>query len=437
MRKRWLSLILAVMMAFSWMAPVAAASSLPEDGPGFLEKLRRFVARERLERRRPRQLMGTVVSVDGDTMLVETRRGDVTVQTDPLTRFVSPEGPLPDVSAVEVGNFVIVRGKKTPDGIQADLLVVLLKKPQFFQGDVVSIDDDTFRLATADEEIVVIADDNTRYRLPGAVVSSLEALNVGDTVRVLGIQIEESGEVLARLVMRARLRAGWIEGNVVAVDSTTLTLDRRTGGEVVLQVTESTEFTVPEVTNPDFEDVSVGDHVHARVVVEDKGPVALNVKVIPPDAAALAGEVVRIEEDTLVIQTRLEQEIAVEVEDTTRIVVPGTEIPSLSDVWVGDRVRVNGAWQTADRFTAWQLNVGAKERLKRTQGRILSRGDGQLTLGTIDGTLTVRVDEETRYQLQDIDTPGFEDLETGWRIAVRGVWQKTGDLLARDIRELH
>lgn len=437
MKKRWFWLILAVMVAFSWAIPVAAASTLPDEGPGFLEKLRRTVL-GRLEQRRSRWVRGNVVSVEGDALSVETRRGDeVRVQTDVLTWFMSPTARVPESNLIEVDSFVVVRGDRTEEALQADLVLVLADKPDILRGQVVSIGANTFVMTTDDEELTVVTNESTRYRLPGIETQGLESLQEGEAILVSGTFLEEDGDILARLISRPRQRIGRIEGDVIAVEDVSLTLERRRGDEVTLGIMDNTVFVVPGVPIPTSENVNIGDHVHARIVVEDEGQTAQYVKVIPPDAAALVGEVVEVNTADLVIQTRLEQEIVIEVEETTRLVVPGLENPTLSDVWNGDRVHISGAWQTEDRFLAWEIGVVAEDRFKRTQGRVLALEDDVLTLGTTDGTLTVRVDEETRYHIPDVDAPAFANLETGQRIAVRGLWQEAGELLAREIRSIH
>jgi len=437
MKRRWLCLIIAVMIVFSWATPVAAASTLPDEGPGLLEKLRRSVL-ERLEQRRTQWLRGNVISVEGDTLSVETRQGDeVTVETDILTRFLSPTGQLPDASLIEIDSFVIVRGDRAEAALQADLILVLAGKPDVMRGNVVSVGTDTFRMAVDGEDLTVVTDEHTRYRLPDVDTHGLEALREGEVVLVTGAALEEEGDILARLISQPSQRVGKIEGDVVTVDAISLTLKRRRGGEVTLEITDDTVLIIPGVTAPTYENVNIGDHVHARVVVEDGEQTARRIKVIPPDAAGLVGEVIEVEAGSLIIQTRLEQEIVVEVQDTTRLVVPGVENPILSDIWNEDRVRIGGVWQTEDRFLAWEIGVVAADRLKRTRGRILSIGDDVLTLGTVDGMLSVRVNEDTRYQIPDVDEPTIVDFESGQRIAVRGVWQEGGELLAQEIHSIH
>jgi RNase P/RNase MRP subunit p29 len=350
---------------------------------------------------------------------------------------MSPTGRVPESNLIEVDSFVVVRGDRTEEALQADLVLVLADKPDILRGQVVSIGANTFVMARDDEELTVITDESTRYRLPGIETQGLESLQEGEAILVSGTFLEEDGDILARLISRPRQRIGRIEGDVIAVEDVSLTLERRRGDEVTLGIMDNTVFVVPGVPTPTSDSVNVGDHVHARIVVEDEGQAAQYVKVIPPDAATLVGEVVEVNTADLVIQTRLEQEIVIEVEETTRLVVPGLENPTLSDVWNGDRVRISGAWQTEDRFLAWEIGVVAEDRLKRTQGRVLALEDDVLTLGTTDGTLTVRVDEETRYQIPDVDAPAFANLEIGQRIAVRGLWQEAGDLLAREIRSIH
>ncbi|MCD6344217.1 MAG: hypothetical protein J7M17_01240, partial [Anaerolineae bacterium] len=75
--------------------------------------------------------------------------------------------------------------------------------------------------------------------------------------------------------------------------------------------------------------------------------------------------------------------------------------------------------------------VQSQGRVGKGNGRILSLGDGEFTLGSPHGTVRVLVNDETRYRFPDVDDPGFDDLEAGQQVGVAGLFQEDGSLLAR------
>jgi hypothetical protein len=178
----------------------------------------------------------------------------------------------------------------------------------------------------------------------------------------------------------------------------------------------------------------VGNEVRIRAEVIDKDEfVALRIVVIPPDAAALVGEVNDIEGTTVQVETRLGQVVAVQTDAATQIILPGLESPSLQDLREGDKVRIGGSWVNEDTFTGWAIQVRKDGRVGEVQGRLLTLGNAEFTVGSPHGVVSVIVDAETRYRIPGVEEPTFDDLSEGQWVVARGLFEEDNTLRARGV----
>ena len=431
MKSRGWILVLVVAASLVAVVPVMAASPGPDKFPRAFERPPAVIA-EAQGRRRDR-IAGKVVSVEGNTIALGTPRGQVDVVTDAATRFIMPGVESPGLDAVVPGMKLAAQGRRDSDVFRARVVLVVPENVGRFQGEVATVGPDSFTLNTAGQTLTVAVNERTRFILPGTEDPGLDDLAVGETVIVAG-QTQDDGTFLARLVTRLRPRIGKISGTVTAVGADSLTVQRRDGSETTGLVNDETDIFVPGVENATLADVKVGDKVQVQGNLEDDTAVALRIVVISPEAAALLGEVASVEGATVQVKTRTDQVIAVETDALTRMVIPGVAAPALADLRVGDKVRIGGEWQDAGTFHAWVINVGRQGRVGRVQGRILSVAGSEFTLGSPQGSITVAVDDETRYTLPDVETPGFDDLKKGQWAVVIGLLEEDGALLARSVQ---
>ncbi len=221
-------------------------------------------------------------------------------------------------------------------------------------------------------------------------------------------------------------------GDVTAVEPDGLTLALPNGEERQIAVDEATRYFVPEVAEPTLEDIHVGDRVRVglRPPAEPEAvPVARSVAVIPEDAAGLRGTLSAVGETSVTVETRLDQSITVQVDETTRVLIPGEEGATPEALQEGDRVEIGGRWLDTSTFQAWIIRVDRRPIRRMARGRILTLGTSQFTLGTMDGVVTVQVDEATRYR-QGGEEVGFDALAEGQFVTVAGEKQDDGTWLA-------
>ena len=225
-----------------------------------------------------------------------------------------------------------------------------------------------------------------------------------------------------------------IIGTVTHIETGSLTIECGDGRTFTFALTEETRYIVPDVVDPALSDIHKGDRVRvtARREAGADLPQAIVVAVVPEDTALLRGEITVLGTESFTLETRLEQEIAVTVNDATLYFVPGdSEADSVQALRAGDHVKVIGRWVDAETFHGWIVRVDRRSRLGRAWGRVLTVGESEFTLGTPNGVITVRVDEETRYRVPDDAQPDFTAVEEGAFVAVAGEKLEDGSLLAR------
>ncbi len=421
MQSRWMTMVGVILLSLALVMPALAAPG----GPG--SELR--PQREGRTGDRPR-VAGEVIAVEEESLLITTERGELTLYVDTLTRFIIPEVESPGLEDVEVGNFVLAAGEREGDGLRVRVLVVRPAKPLRLRGEVESVGSEGFTLLTEAGTVEVIVDEITRFRLPKLEQPGLTDLEVGRSVVVVGQAVDEG--VLARLVSVPRPKEGKVRGTVTAVGATSLTVERGAGHEMTFTVTDETVILVPEVAEPALEDVEVGAVVEVRAHLVEGEPSALHIAVIPSEAALLVGEVVEVQGGVIQVQTRLDQIIAVETDESTRFFIADVEEGGLEAVEAGDPVHCGGKWDADGGFLAWVVRVPADQRPAEVSGLILSVADENFRLGTRYGIVSVSVTAETHYRFPGEPDFGFENLEEGHRVHVHGLHE--GDsLLARQI----
>lgn len=142
----------------------------------------------------------------------------------------------------------------------------------------------------------------------------------------------------------------------------------------------------------------------------------------------LSGSVVEVGEGTIVLDMPLGK-LNVHTDAATRFVIPDVASPSLDDIAVGMKVAVQGR-RMGQTFRA-QVVLVLPENGGRVRGKVAGVGENSFELATGDKTLSVRVDEQTRFRLPGIENPSLYDLTVDTQAVVAGLYQDDGGLLAR------
>lgn len=174
----------------------------------------------------------------------------------------------------------------------------------------------------------------------GGVEIELDALEVGDTIRLRETRDDDGTWSVTGIVVVVPMTAG----TVTKVDAASITISERGGLTRVITTTGSTVYKVGG-EDGSRSDVTVGDEV---IVAGDSGDdgsfTATSVIVRLP---RVAGEVTAKSGSSLTLQLRDGSTITVTVDADTEYVLPDVTDPGLDDIDVGDRVVVVGS-ETAD-----------------------------------------------------------------------------------------
>ena len=322
-------------------------------------------------------LLGQVTAIKGTTLMVKTPNGERQVTTNDETRFRIPGVENPTIADVKVGDYILARGEPDSTGTfaaQAILAVSGQRVGRFIvQGTVSAIEGTTLTLDTRQGEKQMTIDEAIFWS-PDVENPSLADVQVGDPVVVWG-RPDEDGSLTARLVAIAsagELRDHAVHGRVTAVEGQTLVIMTREGEKEVVTTSE-TYFHVPNVEEPNLDDIEAGCIIAALGQKDDDGTFTAQIVAVAPARRLrrtmvrrnmVFGEVMAIEGVTLTIETRRgEQTILTDA--NTRFRIPGVENPSIEDIEVGDRVIALGRRNEEGEFAARVVGV-PKEGHQRT-----------------------------------------------------------------------
>ncbi len=322
-----------------------------------------------------RFLLGQVTAIEGTTLTVKTPDGERQVTTNDETRFRIPGVENPTIADVNVGDYILARGELDSTGTfvaQAILAVSGQRVGRFIaQGTVSAIEGTTLVLDTLQGEKQVTTDEAI-FWAPDVENPSLADVQVGDPVVAWG-RPDEDGSLAARLVAIAsaeELREHAVRGRVTAVEGQTLVIITREGEKEVVTTSE-TYFHVPNVEEPDLDDIEAGCIIAALGQKDDDGTFTAQIVAVARARPRrkmivrrnmVAGEVMAIKGVTLTIETRRgEQTILTDA--NTRFRIPGVENPSIEDIEVGDRVIALGRRNEEGGFAARVVGVPKGRRL--------------------------------------------------------------------------
>jgi RNase P/RNase MRP subunit p29 len=148
----------------------------------------------------PRVLIhGQVLVVTRQTIVVNTQRGERAITVLPRTRLWSAKGRLDSLRDLRPGEQIVALGQPTEYGqwIAGALLTLglePLERPGL-RGEVINVDAEggTLIVETDRQEITVVTDENTRYRIAGLEDPSLDDIQIGDQIIATG-RFEEGSQ---------------------------------------------------------------------------------------------------------------------------------------------------------------------------------------------------------------------------------------------------
>jgi len=322
----------------------------------------------------PPILRGRVLAVGSESLAIRTQDGEVEVVTTDETVLRVPglkEASLTDLSA---GVFVLIEAEtQATDEFVARTIVVRPPQPlqsYLVRGTVTAVSDTEVRVETAeDQSATLLIDDATRFWAPGEPPTSTIDLEVGDPLLALGAPRKVEGEertLAARVLVAVSdedLPRVAVEGPAIAITRQIIVVDGRRG-ERAITVLPRTRIWSAAGPVPSLRDIRPGTHVLALGQPTDMGQwVAGLVFVLGPDPVArhgLRGEVLVVDAaaGTLRLRTGQRGEITVIAGEKTRYRIPGVTEPGLTDIQVGDRVRVLGHFPRGSESEFLALGIG-------------------------------------------------------------------------------
>ena len=383
---------------------------------------------------------GVIEAIEDSTLAVATPAGSIDFVTDINTLFFvdKERGTL---EAFAVGDAVGAVGWWEEDGgIFHAFAVAKLADDRLLPiaGTLVEVGDSTLMIETQGGLLTTVhVDEGTGYQIRGVEDPGLDDLEVGMKIVGRGM-LNSDGSLQAQVIGAAEVgsREGRLQGEVVSTEGATFTV-RNERVEIVVQTDEETEFRIPGVESPSITDLEVGDRVACTgVFEEDAVAYAKLVVLLPDDAARLNGRVTAIDDTTLVLET-VRGSVNVLTDRNTNFRVPGVEESGLDDIKVGDRVAIGGSWEDESTFYAIAVGVvGGRPVGERAavRGRVISIGESSFVVGTARGTVTVLVNEETRFRVPGVEDAGLDDIEAGVGVGVQGTWNEDGTLQAVVVR---
>ena len=216
-------------------------------------------------------------------------------------------------------------------------------------GDVTAINADVLTLHTLQgDSVTVQANARTRYRAKDNPNFTLADIQINDRLIVRGQWV--GGRLHANLItlVPADLR-DVAAGKVTAINGATLVVTKRDGTSLNVLTTNDTVYHSPNIQNPTFADIKVGDMVEAAGVLNGDtlaaGQVRFNTPPVHTPGPITLGRIASINGSTLTLNQPFGETLTVNTDANTFVVQRGQggpQVISLSDLAVGEGVMVIG-----------------------------------------------------------------------------------------------
>jgi hypothetical protein len=199
--------------------PILALGRPDEEG----SLLARLVAIVTPRQVRRHTIRGVITGIEGDTIGLLTRRGEIRVLTDRETIFRIPGVEDPGIDDLHVRDLILVVGSWNAEEevFSARAVTLIPRWPshlRFLRGEVTGIEGRTLVLNAMQGEVAVLTDGDTIFRIPGVEDPILDDVEVGDKVGVLVARTEEGG-LLAKVVLVRRNTASLAEAMMAPAEA--------------------------------------------------------------------------------------------------------------------------------------------------------------------------------------------------------------------------
>jgi hypothetical protein len=234
--------------------------------------------------------------------------------------------------------------------------------------------------------------------------------------------------------------AGVIRGEVTAISDSGFTLNTLNGRTANVTVSETTRYRIPGIQNPSLADIKAGMVVQARGTWNSDNTAFAAQNVVATTREMIRQHLVRgivtavdPTAGTLTLKTPQAVEWTIHTTDQTRYRIPEVQEPTLADVKVGDQALVFGRRGATEREGTALLVTVLPKGMVAGRGQVTAISGNTLTVETWLSSGIVTTDDATRYRARDIANPSLSDIKVGATIAVIGVKQSDGSVLAKTI----
>ena len=178
---------------------------------------------------RQHTIRGLITDIEGDTLNVLTRRGEIRVLTSDDTVFRIPGVEDPGIDDLNPRDLIIVVGtwKADEEVFSSRAMTLVPRWPshlRFLRGEVTAVEGRTIVLQALQGEVAVLTIGDTQFRFPGVEDPGLEDLKVGDKVGILVVQTDDGG-LLAKVVLVRRNTDSLIDAIMAPVEAATTLLE--------------------------------------------------------------------------------------------------------------------------------------------------------------------------------------------------------------------
>lgn len=224
-------------------------------------------AQETHSRRGGWPLRGNIVAIEEDTLTIEGAQGAIRVMTGDETRVHIIGEDDADLSDLDEGDSVLVRGVRQEEGRPLARLIVRLPEGDLVHGRITSVGEDSLELDAQGRQVTVSVNSEAvvalgRYEmLWSGEPAGRDALRAGMRLAAFGTFDEESLEMTAHTLVSHLPRPRYSIGVITAIEGDEITLQRINGRSVTLFVDEYTQFRVGNDADASLAAFEAGDRV--------------------------------------------------------------------------------------------------------------------------------------------------------------------------------